>query len=111
MEAVAGRLDVEGEETSICALRELEEEVGIKASKIIEIGWIYTSPGYSNERLYLFVALDCLEPSAPKPVGVEEKYSNVVRCSFEKAFEWIKDGRIKDAKSIIAIERAYEHLT
>jgi len=109
LEAVAGRRDVEGEEPGDCALRELQEEVGVKSDRVESLGWIYTSPGFTNEKLFLFIALDCDDPQEPSPVGVEEKYAKTIRCTFEDALNWINEGKIRDSKSIVAIIRAYEY--
>lgn len=55
LEVPAGKLD-ENESPEECALRELEEETGYKAQKIEYIGYIFTTPGFSNEKIYLYVA-------------------------------------------------------
>lgn len=60
LEVPAGKLD-ENESPEECALRELEEETGYKARKIEYIGYIYTTPGFSNEKIYLYVATDLIK--------------------------------------------------
>ncbi len=105
LEAVAGRRDVNDEDIVQCAQRELGEEIGLTAKSILPLGWIYTSPGFTDERIYLFVATGITELPAPEPDGLEEKLSNVVRCSLDEALTWIADGTIADAKSIVNIYR------
>jgi ADP-ribose pyrophosphatase len=56
LELPAGKLDVEGESPIACAKRELVEEVGLEAAEWRELKRIYTSPGFTNEVVHLFVA-------------------------------------------------------
>lgn len=55
LEVPAGKLD-ENESPKECALRELEEETGYRAQRIEYIGYIFTTPGFSNEKIYLYIA-------------------------------------------------------
>jgi len=101
LEIPAGVLDVEGEDGAGCAARELLEETGYRADAPLELlGWIYTSPGFADERIELFVAGN-VEPSDPKPntdEGIE-----VVLLPLAEAARAIADGRIVDAKTIVAL--------
>jgi ADP-ribose pyrophosphatase len=110
LEIVAGRRDVNGESPEKTAMRELFEEVAVSTNDLISLGTIYTSPGFLDEEMYLFLANDCFDLEKNEPDGVEEVYSEVVRVPLEHAIEWIKDGTISDAKSIIAIGRTEEIL-
>lgn len=56
LELPAGKLDVDGESPLDCAKRELGEEVGIEAAEWRELKRIYTSPGFTDEQVHLFVA-------------------------------------------------------
>ncbi len=56
LELPAGKLDVEGESELECARRELEEEVGLRASEWTELKRFYTSPGFAQEQVTIFVA-------------------------------------------------------
>ncbi|HWE32464.1 MAG TPA: NUDIX hydrolase [Solirubrobacteraceae bacterium] len=58
LEVPAGKLDVEGESPLETAQRELAEEIGKQASQWEEIKSFWTSPGFTNERVWLFLATD-----------------------------------------------------
>lgn len=60
LEVPAGKLD-ENESPKECALRELEEETGYRAQRIEYVGYIFTTPGFSNEKIYLYVAKDLIK--------------------------------------------------
>lgn len=110
LEAVAGRLDVENEELATCALRELTEEVGITAAEVISLGFVHTSPGFEDEKIYLFMATNCSELENNEPDGLEEQFAETIRVPMKQALVWINDGTITDAKSIIIIYRTAKHL-
>ncbi len=103
LEFPAGKLQP-GEPPEDCALRELEEETGYRATSLIGLGSMYTTPGYSSEILYLFAARD-LEPGVQNLESGEESIT-AVRVSFPEAEEMVKDGRIMDGKTIAALYRA-----
>lgn len=96
-EAPAGTID-EGEKPSETAYRELIEETGFKAGEFIEKGYIYTTPGYTNEVIYLYEAKD-LSPSDEFKSDPDELIE-VVKVKKEEIREMISDGRIVDAKTI-----------
>ena len=58
LELPAGKLDVEGETPLQCAQRELAEEIGKSAGDWRELKSFYTSPGFTNERVWLFLATE-----------------------------------------------------
>jgi len=89
-----------GEDPMSCAERELEEETGYKAGKIRHLLTIYPSPGYSSEKLYIYLAED-LERSR-QSLEVDEDIS-VVEMSLDEIMDRIRGGVIKDAKTIAAI--------
>jgi ADP-ribose pyrophosphatase len=98
-EIPAGTLQ-KGESSKDCALRELEEETGYKAGKILEMGSFYLAPGYSTELITIYLAWN-LRKGKSHP----EKYENIqpVQMSCAKALDLIDKGIIKDAKTIIAV--------
>ncbi len=83
-----------------CAHRELEEETGMRASRMTPLTRIYTTPGFTDEVIRLFVATD-LEPGELS--RDPDEFMEVVRVSFSEALEMVRDGRIVDAKSIATI--------
>ncbi len=83
-----------------CAHRELEEETGMRASRMTPLTRIYTTPGFTDEVIRLFVATN-LEPGTLS--RDPDEFMEVVRVSFSEALEMVRDGRIVDAKSIATI--------
>jgi ADP-ribose pyrophosphatase len=83
-----------------CARRELEEETGMRAGSLTPLTRIYTTPGFTDEVIRLFVATD-LEPGETSLDP--DEFMEVVRVPFSQALEMIRDGRIVDAKSIATI--------
>ncbi|RLE50369.1 MAG: hypothetical protein DRJ31_01585 [Candidatus Methanomethylicota archaeon] len=96
LELPAGTLE-EGENPYQCALRELEEETGFRASKLEKLFEMYLAPGYSTEKMHVFVAKDL----TPSKVKLEkDEVINVKEISFSEALNMVRDGVIKDAKTI-----------
>jgi len=106
LEVPAGKLD-DGEPPAVCAARELEEEAGHRAGRLEELGWIWTTPGFTDEKIWLFAAFD-LTPSAQRPE--DDEVIEVVPTPFDRALEMIWTGEINDAKSAMALLRAAQHL-
>lgn len=102
LEIPAGMLDVPGEDPEDAVRRELEEETGYTARAITFLTDIVTSPGVTDEVISLYVAED-IEPVTRTPQGPEERYATVVRIPFEEALERVRSGRIRDAKSVVAL--------
>ncbi len=103
-EIPAGKRD-KGEEPINCAIRELEEETGYKAKTFIPLGYIYPSPGFADEMLYLFLACD-LKKGHTNPD--EDEFIEIEYVSLEKAKELVMSGEIHDAKSCIGILKTAE---
>jgi len=99
-EAPAGTID-DGEEPAQTAYREMIEETGLKAEKLVPKGYIYTTPGFTNERIFLFEAYS-LTPSDEYQKDADELIE-VVKVKKPEVFEMIKDGRIVDAKTICLV--------
>ena len=83
-----------------CAHRELEEETGMRAATLTPLTRIYTTPGFTDEVIRLFVATD-LEPGELS--RDPDEFMEVVRVAFSEVLEMVGDGRIVDAKSIVTI--------
>ncbi len=99
LEVPAGKLE-RGEAPRSCAIRELEEEVGRRAARIEQLPTIWTTPGFTDERIHLFAAFD-LEP-VPQRLG-EHEVIEVVPTPLETALEQIWTGELSDAKSALAL--------
>jgi ADP-ribose pyrophosphatase len=106
LEVPAGKLDA-GEPPAECAARELEEEAGRRAGRLVDLGWIWTTPGFTDERIHLFAAFE-LEPVPQRPE--QDEVIEVVPTSLERALELVWSGELNDAKSAMALLRAARHL-
>ena len=104
-ELPAGKLDKKNEDILSAAKRELEEETGYNANKWESLGFIWTSPGFCTEKLYLFKALDLTFKGQHLDEG---EILNHIEIEKDKVFEMIKTGKINDAKTISALMRAYK---
>lgn len=105
-EIPAGSLD-QGESYLACAGRELEEEIGHKAERWTPLATFYTTPGFSDEEMRLFLA----EALSPGTSALEEDEAlEVVRIPFAGALEWAAAGKIHDAKTLVGLYAARAHL-
>lgn len=104
-ELPAGKLDKANEDILAAAKRELEEETGYIAEHWEALGYIWTSPGFCTERLYLFKASNLSYKGQHLD---EDEFLDFVPVDKDKIIDMIKLGIINDAKSIAAIMRAYK---
>ena len=103
-EAPAGTMEP-GEEPLRTAHRELVEETGFSAQKIMEKGFIYTTPGYSDEKIFLFEARDLsLSQEYRKD---DDEIIEVVDVATRDMPAMIREGTIVDAKTICLIHRCF----
>ena len=102
LEVPAGKLEKD-EDPYECASRELQEETGFKASKIIPLGKAYASPGYTSEVIYMYMAtgLEFVGNNLDK-----DEYLNVEKISLEDLVKAVDEGVIVDGKSISCILKA-----
>jgi ADP-ribose pyrophosphatase len=102
VEIPAGKLE-KGEEPELTARRELEEETGYKCEEMHHLISFYTSPGFADELVHLYVAenLSKLESSASLD---EDEFVDVLEVTLEEALELIKEQQIYDAKTAYAIQ-------
>lgn len=99
VEIPAGKLEKD-EDPRQAAIRELEEETGCRCSSLRIICSFYTSPGFSNEIIHLYLA-EGLSKGEANPD--EDEFLECTSLSFEEAQQYMRDGRIRDAKTITAI--------
>jgi len=99
LEIPAGGIDG-NEDPEAAVRRELQEEIGYLPGRVIRIGGFYSTPGFSNEYLYLFIASD-LTPGqlyAEDTAGI-----SIVRIKPRQILRMIRSGEIQDAKSIAGL--------
>lgn len=101
-EIPAGKLD-NGEAPELCAARELQEETGYRSEKLVPLGFIWTTPGFTNERIWLYLARD-LEACAQALEANE--VLTVEKIPAREVIEDAKAGRISDGKTVCALLRA-----
>ena len=99
-EIPAGKLD-KGEEPIKTAIRELEEEGGLVAEELKLLYVMYPSPGYTNEKIYIYQALSAHETAARLDEG---EYLDAEYVPLEKVKEMLQKGEICDGKTIIALQ-------
>ncbi|NLN49581.1 MAG: NUDIX hydrolase [Clostridiales bacterium] len=99
LEVPAGKLEKD-EVPYECAMRELQEEIGFAADKLTLLGSFYSSPGFSNEIIYVYKAED-LTPSQLTPD--EDEFINVVKLDIKESLKMLNKGLIRDSKTAIAL--------
>ncbi len=110
LEVVAGTME-ENEAPEDTAKRELLEEVGYKSENFDIMKVIYTSPGYSSEKVYLFL---CTVKNSDKINGAggglknEGEYIESVEIDISKAYEMLESNEIDDSKTIIGLQQFRE---
>ncbi|WP_244156254.1 GDP-mannose pyrophosphatase NudK [Maribacter ulvicola] len=106
IEVCAGLLD--GDNPADCVRKETEEETGYKISKVQKVFKTYMSPGSVTEILYLFVGEYDESMKVSDGGGAENETENieVLELDFNEAMKMVASGEIKDAKTIILLQRA-----
>jgi len=106
LEVPAGKLDG-AERPEACALREVEEETGHRVNELAPLGWIFTTPGFTDEKIWLYLATGL----APTRQDLQEdEVLTVERMPLGRAVRMAETGEIRDAKSICALLRAARSL-
>lgn len=98
-EVPAGVLEA-GEAPETCAKRELLEETGARAAHLDHLTTIYTTPGFTDERIHLFLATGL---AVEEPDHQDDEFIQVRAMTLSEALRMIRDGEIVDGKSISAL--------
>lgn len=99
LEIPAGKLDYKGEDRLEAAKRELQEETGLTANRWLYLTDIFTAPGFSDERISLYLARE-LSPGSSHPD--DDEFLNIVKLPLSEVVAAIRRGEITDAKTICA---------
>ena len=102
LELPAGKLEP-GEDPFSAAVRELEEETGLTAEQWTELGFIYTSPGFSTEKLYLYLARELRQGEAHPD---ENELLKVEKYPLSELMDRVMDGRLSDGKTVAGLLKA-----
>jgi ADP-ribose pyrophosphatase len=108
-EIPAGLCDVADEPPEQTARRELIEEVGLVPGHLELLAAFHPSPGFSDQFVRVYLATD-LTQVAPDRQGVEEAHMEVTTLSLAELDDAIAAGRLSDAKTLIGLLRARDHL-
>ncbi|HOT31336.1 MAG TPA: NUDIX hydrolase [Petrotogaceae bacterium] len=103
MEVPAGKFDRHGEDPLECARRELEEETGKKAEFWNYLGYILTTPGFTDEKIHLFLAKGLFDG---KTNPDSDEFIQIIRVPLDEFEKMITQGTINDAKTIAVYARA-----
>jgi ADP-ribose pyrophosphatase len=99
LEICAGTLN-KGEDPETGAIRELEEEIGVRAAKIEKLTEFYVSPGFLTEKMFIFLATELTETQQNLE---EDELLTIERHSFPELLGMIRLGEIEDAKTIAGL--------
>lgn len=99
LELPAGKLEY-GEQPRPAAIRELGEEVGLEPGQLTDLGFIYVSPGFCTERLYMYLARDVKQvPVHPD----EDEFLDIVHLPFGEVVDMVMSGQITDGKTVATV--------
>lgn len=99
LELPAGKIDP-GEDPALCAARELSEETGLEAERLRLMHVLYPTPGYTNEKIYIYLAEGV---TAGKAHLDEGEFLNVVFLPLEEAYRMAESGELHDGKTLVAL--------
>ncbi len=108
LELPAGLRDHPGESPEETAARECEEEVGYRPAHLRLLHRFYSSPGFTDEQIWLYLAEDLQEGDA-RPHGIEEESAELVRMTLSEAASAVRSGEVVDAKTLIGLYAAEAH--
>lgn len=105
LELPAGKIDG-GEPPEVTAARELSEEVGYKAGRLTKIAECYSTPGFCDEKLHIFLAEDL---SPVQACGDDDEDLEIVRLTRAELQRHLQTGQFRDAKTIVGIQHLLLH--
>ncbi len=109
LELPAGKLD-KGEDPAHAALRELEEETGWIADKLEKLTSIYTTPGFCDEELHIFLATGLHESPHGHIREEGEQTMTLHSIPLREVVKMVYSGELKDSKTIVGLLLAERHL-
>lgn len=105
-EIPAGKMD-SGEEHRICGIRELEEETGYRAENFEYLGFIYPSPGFTDEVTHIYLATGLY----PGKVNLDpDEFLDTVKIPLDEVVERIMNNEISDAKTVAGVLKTVKRL-
>jgi ADP-ribose pyrophosphatase len=106
LELPAGTLNA-GEPPEACALREIREETGFAAGKLVKLGEFFLAPGYSTEYMVVFLATQLRHDPLP---GDQDEFITLQAFSIEQAYKMAQGGELMDGKSLAVLLLARPYL-
>lgn len=101
VEIPAGKLEP-GENPMIAAIRELEEETGYTTNNLSFITSFYTSPGFADELLHLYITDDIVKVDQPRALD-DDEFVEVLELTLDEAKQYVEEERIHDVKTAYAV--------
>ena len=105
-EVPAGKFDP-GDTPESCVLREVEEEAGVRAARIHDMGFIFTTPGFTDEKIHMFAATHLTETQQNLE---HDEVLELERMSMERALKMAETGEIHDGKTLCTLFRLQQEL-